>query len=127
MADLDHFKNINDSYGHLAGDAVLREVAKRMRSSIRPYDAIGRYGGEEFLILLPGCNIPAAAHVAERLMTSIAGEPIDLAEDKLSITCSLGVASNSETPEADADWFIRAADAALYQAKNTGRDRVEFA
>jgi len=127
MADLDHFKNINDSYGHLAGDAVLREVAKRMRSSIRPYDAIGRYGGEEFLILLPGCNIPAAAHVAERLMTSITGEPIDLAEDKLSITCSLGVASNSETPEADADWFIRAADAALYQAKNTGRDRVEFA
>ena len=127
MADLDYFKRINDSYGHLAGDAVLREVANRMRSSIRPYDAIGRYGGEEFLILLPGCNIPGAATVAERLMTSIAGQPVDLAGEKLLITCSLGVASNSEAPEADADWLIRAADAALYQAKSAGRDRVEFA
>lgn len=127
MADLDHFKRINDSYGHLAGDAALRQVADRMRSSIRPYDAIGRYGGEEFLILLPGCNIPGAATVAERLMTSIAGEPVDLAGEKLLITCSLGVASNSEAPEADADWLIRAADAALYQAKSAGRDRVEFA
>jgi len=127
MADLDHFKRINDSYGHLAGDAALRQVADRMRSSIRPYDAIGRYGGEEFLILLPGCNIPGAATVAERLMTSIAGQPVDLAGEKLLITCSLGVASNSEAPEADADWLIRAADAALYQAKSAGRDRVEFA
>ena len=127
MADLDHFKRINDSYGHLAGDAALRQVADRMRSSIRPYDAIGRYGGEEFLILLPGCNIPGAATVAERLMTSIAGRPVDLAGEKLLITCSLGVASNSEAPEADADWLIRAADAALYQAKSAGRDRVEFA
>jgi len=127
MADLDHFKRINDSYGHLAGDAALRQVADRMRSSLRPYDAIGRYGGEEFLILLPGCNIPGAATVAERLMTSIAGQPVDLAGEKLLITCSLGVASNSEAPEADADWLIRAADAALYQAKSAGRDRVEFA
>ena len=88
MADLDHFKRINDSYGHLAGDAALRQVADRMRSSIRPYDAIGRYGGEEFLILLPGCNIPGAATVAERLMTSIAGRPVDLAGEKLLITLS---------------------------------------
>jgi len=127
MADLDHFKRINDSYGHLAGDAALRQVADRMRSSIRPYDAIGRYGGEEFLILLPGCNIPGAATVAERLMTSIAGNPVDLAGEKLLNTYSLGVASNSEAPESDADWLIRAADAALYQAKSAGRDRVEFA
>jgi two-component system cell cycle response regulator len=128
MADLDNFKCINDTYGHQVGDMVLQEAANRMRSIVRPYDLVGRYGGEEFLIILPGCDTPAAVTVAERLRTSIQGEPVILAEGKrLSITCSLGVASNQEISEVKIDRLIGVADKVLYQAKRAGRNCVKFA
>jgi diguanylate cyclase (GGDEF)-like protein len=127
MADVDHFKHINDTFGHQIGDFVLREVATRMRSSIRPYDVAGRYGGEEFLIILPGCEVSTAAVVAERLRAAVGEQPFDLGEKKLSITCSLGVASCSAMPETKTDWVIGLADAALYQAKSEGRNCVRFA
>jgi two-component system cell cycle response regulator len=127
MADVDHFKHINDTFGHQVGDAVLREVAARMRSSIRPYDIAGRYGGEEFLIILPGCDMFTAAMVAERLRVAVEEEPFDSGERKLTITCSLGVASGSAMPETKADWVIGLADSALYQAKSEGRNCVRLA
>jgi two-component system, cell cycle response regulator len=127
MADVDHFKNINDTFRHQVGDTVLREVAARMRSSIRPYDVAGRYGGEEFLIILPGCDMSTAAMVAERLRVAVEEEPFDSGERKLSITCSLGVASCSAMPETKADWVIGLADTALYQAKREGRNCVRLA
>jgi diguanylate cyclase (GGDEF)-like protein len=80
MADLDHFKRINDTYGHAAGDAVLCEVARRMTARTRVYDFVGRYGGEEFLILLPGCNLLQAAKMAERLRLAVAATPMETPE-----------------------------------------------
>lgn len=127
MADVDHFKHVNDTLGHQIGDIVLREVAARMRSSIRPYDVAGRYGGEEFLIILPGCDIPTAAMVAERLRVAVGDDPFDLGGRRLSITCSLGVASCSTRAETKVDWVIGLADTALYQAKSEGRNCVRFA
>src|SRR5580698_3987693 len=90
MADVDHFKLVNDTYGHLAGDTVLREVAKRMHAVARSYDALGRYGGEEFLIVLPGCDISAVSIWAERLRNAIAQAPVDTPEGIIPITLSVG-------------------------------------
>ena len=125
LADIDFFKRINDTYGHLAGDAVLRETSKKMKSVIRPYDGIGRYGGEEFLLVLPGCDHDGAAALAERLRESVASNPLALAEGIIPITLSLGVASNVITQ--DMEDLIGAADTALFRAKNSGRNRVELA
>ena len=91
MADLDHFKRINDTWGHIAGDAVLREAARRLQASVRVYDAVGRYGGEEFLIVIPGATSSAAVHLGERLRFAINREPVRLCDRSLSITLSLGV------------------------------------
>lgn len=125
MADVDHFKQINDAYGHLAGDAVLGEVSQRMRAAIRSYDAIGRYGGEEFLIVTSGCDVTIALKLAERVRSCVSREPINIAGGTFPATLSLGVAASSEA--GDADQLVRAADAALYRAKNSGRNRVELA
>ena len=125
MADLDHFKRINDTYGHLAGDEVLREIARRMRSSVRLYDSVGRYGGEEFLIILPDCDASGAKTQTERLRAGVCGEPIVTSEGSISATISLGVCAHNQSK--DAEFAIRAADAALYRAKNGGRNRVELA
>jgi diguanylate cyclase (GGDEF)-like protein len=125
MADLDHFKRINDTYGHLAGDAVLREVTRRLRASIRPYDEIGRYGGEEFLVVAPGCDARGALRQAERLRARIGREAMDVFEGTIPVTISLGVAVTRQAKEADS--LLRAADAALYRAKNRGRNHVELA
>jgi diguanylate cyclase (GGDEF)-like protein len=125
MGDLDHFKGINDTYGHPAGDAVLREVARRMHACVRPYDSVGRYGGEEFLVVIPGCDLVDAQHQAERLRASVRGQPITLSEASLPVTISLGVAATSEPKSTDPESLLRAADAALYLAKHNGRDRVE--
>jgi len=127
MADVDHFKRVNDTFGHQVGDGVLREIVARMRSSIRPYDVAGRYGGEEFLIILPGCDTSTAAAVADRLRAAIEEFPFDLGERKLPITCSLGVASCSDMPEAKIDCIMGLADDALYQAKSGGRNCVRVA
>lgn len=123
MADLDHFKRINDRYGHLAGDAVLCEAVQRMRGSMRPYDTIGRYGGEEFLLVLPGCDLQEAASVAERLRQCIAESPVRTPEGNIDVTGSFGVAA-AENNSGDVSVLLRAADAALYKAKYNGRNQV---
>jgi two-component system, cell cycle response regulator len=124
MADIDHFKQINDTYGHLAGDAVLRGAAERMLGSIRSYDAVGRYGGEEFLIVAPGCDASDGAHMAERFRNSFSESAIDALGRPLSLTMSFGVADTSVGPKQDE--ILRAADIALYAAKRAGRNRVEI-
>lgn len=122
MADLDHFKRINDTSGHMAGDNVLREVARRMCASVRPYDAVGRYGGEEFLVVLPGCDVSGAVGRAEGLRNAIGNTPVDTPEGMIPVTMSLGVAVGTK-PEEIED-LLHAADTALYQAKNQGRNQV---
>lgn len=124
IADLDHFKSVNDTKGHLVGDEVLRECARRMRSVIRSYDSIGRYGGEEFLFLLPGCNRTATQEAAERVRKIIDESPIPTAAGALHITTSVGGASSEDWPRADSNALLRAADAALYRAKHAGRNRT---
>lgn len=127
LVDLDHFKNVNDTYGHLGGDIVLQEAARRMRQSIRGYDAVGRYGGEEFLILLPGCDDHSTFAQAERLRAVLSEEPISLPGVEFRLTASFGC--TSATPGKaifSRDLLIRRADEALYLAKRLGRNRVEF-
>jgi len=126
MADLDHFKEINDTHGHLAGDAVLREAADRMSKTIRPYDRVGRYGGEEFLIVLPGCDQANAVRFAERLRERVNGEPILYQDRPISVTISQGVVVYSGAEATDHFTLLQAADAALYRAKSSGRNRVEL-
>ncbi|HEX4424713.1 MAG TPA: diguanylate cyclase [Terriglobales bacterium] len=127
MADLDHFKTINDTYGHLVGDEVLQEAARRLATGVRSYDSVGRYGGEEFLIVLPGCNASDLIAGAKRLCDSIANQPIPTSAGNLSVTLSIGLASpeapSLELPDREA--LLRAADTALYSAKAMGRNRVE--
>jgi diguanylate cyclase (GGDEF)-like protein len=125
MLDIDHFKNLNDTHGHMAGDAVLREFTGRIAASLRPYDAVGRYGGEEFLVVLPGCTLESGVRHAERLRGLITNNSFDTSEGRHTVSCSLGVASISPGGPNDPDSLIRAADAALYRAKRNGRDRVE--
>ena len=124
MVDLDRFKQINDTLGHQAGDAVLREAARRMQAATRRYDAPGRYGGEEFLIVLPGCGAREGYAQAERIREAFAREPFAAGTDSLAVTCSIGVSSRDACAAGDADRLIREADAALYDAKNRGRNSV---
>jgi diguanylate cyclase (GGDEF)-like protein len=125
MVDIDHFKNINDTYGHLAGDEVLCEVARRMRSSLRPYDTIGRFGGEEFLLVLPGCSLDAGVKLAERLCRLVCSVPAKARDKSVDVSISLGVAFASQPVLGDLEALLASADAALYRAKEAGRNRVE--
>ena len=127
MADIDHFKKINDTYGHLAGDAALRITAQKMHSMVRLYDSVGRYGGEEFLIILPECCKECATAFAERIRSCINSDPVDTPEGIIPITVSLGVAACSIDGRRDEENLVRAADAALYKAKEQGRNRVVVA
>lgn len=124
VADLDYFKKINDTYGHPAGDAVLVKVASRLRSCIRPQEALGRYGGEEFLIVLPGSSHATAMAVAERMRTAIAAQPEVIGNATLNLTISAGVASTDMFTTATTEELISRADMALYAAKDAGRNKV---
>jgi diguanylate cyclase (GGDEF)-like protein len=127
MLDLDRFKNVNDTYGHMAGDFVLRQVSSRMVSVIRDYDTVGRYGGEEFFLIFPGCDQKMVVDLSERIRSSIADIPMNTSEGVFSITASLGTATLIDSVEITPDDLIAAADAALYKAKDNGRNRIESA
>jgi two-component system cell cycle response regulator len=127
IADLDHFKSVNDTYGHLAGDVVLCEATSRMQSDIRAYDAVGRYGGEEFLILLPSCNRSEAAENAERLRGTVIARPVETDSGPLKITLSIGGVATANWPDYNAGQILHLADSALYRAKQEGRNRVVIA
>jgi two-component system cell cycle response regulator len=126
IVDLDHFKQVNDTYGHLAGDAVLREAARRMQNSIRQYDSIGRYGGEEFLILFPGCSATDTYAQADRLRKQLGQAEMSVNDQALRITASFGVTSAMPGETWTEEALIRKADEALYVAKKSGRNRVEI-
>jgi two-component system cell cycle response regulator len=127
LADIDHFKYVNDAYGHLAGDAVLVEVASRMVNSIRPYDSVGRYGGEEFLILAPSSDETGAIGLAERIRVAVEAKPFIVAGKRISVTASFGVAASAPGRLLEVQQLVRAADDALYRAKAHGRNRCELA
>ena len=126
MADVDHFKRVNDSHGHAVGDTVLTHVGQRILSTLRASDSIGRYGGEEFLLLLPRADASGGRDVAERVRASMAAQPIIQLPEELRVTMSLGVACCGPS-ETDAAGLVEAADKALYRAKAKGRNRVEVA
>ena len=125
MADLDHFKLVNDRLGHAAGDAVLREAARRMSLCVRSYDSPCRYGGEEFLIVLPGCDLADATMRAEEIRSAMAAPPFQIPEGVVDVTCSVGVTASSGDAGFDAPALLYEADEALYAAKHNGRNRVE--
>jgi two-component system cell cycle response regulator len=127
MADLDHFKYVNDKYGHQCGDAVLKEAARRMQNSVRPYDIVGRYGGEEFLIVVPTSDVPSAWGLAERIRKTIANQPITTQAGDVNITATFGVAASTQARPVDSQALLHLADEALYRAKAQGRNRVELA
>lgn len=128
MADLDKFKLINDTYGHLVGDVVLQEVSARLVASFRPYDFIGRYGGEEFLIVIPSCNPDDVLAKTERMRRVVADQPIDTPAGKIFSTLSMGtVAVATDSGAVDYEELVRACDVALYAAKAKGRNCVEIA
>jgi diguanylate cyclase (GGDEF)-like protein len=125
MMDVDHFKAINDAHGHLAGDRVLQEFAKWLRQSIRKGDIVGRYGGEEFLVILPHTPLKGALTFAKRFRQTVEAHEILLdSGESVRITVSVGVASWPEVPVTESWDLLRLADAALYEAKRAGRNRV---
>jgi len=126
MGDIDHFKRINDTHGHLAGDEVLCEVARRMQRSLRRYDTIGRFGGEEFLLVLPECSLEEGVKLAERICHLVRSEPLKAKNEPLQVSISLGVTVANRLAPEDLEALLGAADAALYRAKEAGRNRVEF-
>jgi diguanylate cyclase (GGDEF)-like protein len=128
MVDLDYFKKINDSYGHMIGDLVLQEVAFRLGGSVRSYDLVGRYGGEEFLVILPGCTVGGLLTGGERLRSMVAERPVETAAGAIAVTVSIGLVSSTicqTSSSSDCLSLLRAADAALYNAKSKGRNRAE--
>ena len=126
LVDLDHFKSVNDSYGHPVGDQVLRAAAQAMQRCTRHYDAIGRFGGEEFLVVLPGCDDINAQSHAERMRSAISQVSVSVPGERVAVTASFGVTIARPEDDIDACRLIRAADAALYRAKNNGRNCVEL-
>jgi len=124
LIDVDRFKTVNDELGHPFGDDVLKEVARRLLSSLRPYDTVGRYGGEEFLIVLPGCDLAAGLARADEIRAAIGSAPIRTSRKERMVTVSMGVAV-SHSGNVDLERLLNQADVALYEAKRNGRNRVE--
>lgn len=124
MADIDFFKKMNDHFGHIAGDRVLQHTTKQLESQLRNYDYIGRYGGEEFIILLPNCDINGSTKIAERLRYCIENSLLIYEEMHLQLTMSFGIATVTPGTQLDSELLIHYADKALYMAKNNGRNRV---
>jgi diguanylate cyclase (GGDEF)-like protein len=122
MVDVDHFKRVNDTHGHVIGDRVLHEIANRISGMTRNYDSAGRYGGEEFVVILPGCSIVDGMQRAEQFRSVIAETPICTDAGSLYITCSFGVASPACVTNIEA--LIHQADQALYLAKSAGRNCI---
>lgn len=123
MVDVDYFKQVNDVNGHQAGDEVLKSLGRVLPPAVRSYDQVGRYGGEEFLIILPNATLKSSLNVGERVRTRVERSPIALGENKLEITVSVGGAASASGKDSPKD-VIRRADQALYLAKNAGRNRV---
>jgi diguanylate cyclase (GGDEF)-like protein len=126
VLDIDHFKQVNDTFGHLQGDVVLQKVALLMQKELRNYDCAARYGGEEFVAILPDSTLKEAVFVADRVRLSIQNARFSGPLAKLGLTVSLGVAGFSPEHTPTVDGFIKLADDALYRAKTNGRNRVEF-
>ncbi len=126
LIDLDRFKHINDYHGHLVGDKVLCAAAKAMLATTRPYDCIGRFGGEEFLLILPGCDKVNALSHAERMRIAIGQVSVNDAKGPVAVSASIGVTVAMSDSPLEMTQLIRAADTGLYRAKDNGRNRVEF-
>jgi diguanylate cyclase (GGDEF)-like protein len=126
LLDLDHFKQVNDSYGHPAGDAVLKAVAERPSHCLRPDDVLGRFGGEEFIVVLPGTKLVDAAAVGERIRRAIEAEPVRHDGLNIVVTASIGAAQGREDATT-ANEVVRDADRALFEAKAAGRNRLVVA
>ncbi len=127
MIDMDHFKLVNDTYGHPVGDQALIFVAKLLKKGIRPGDTLARYGGEEFAVILPNCSLQYAIQVAERLRHATEQASIPIAgKQPLSFTISIGVAEIRDTPKPDLKRLVKTADEALYEAKSLGRNRIAY-
>ena len=130
MLDIDHFKSVNDTYGHAAGDAVLRELAQRIETQVRVSDIAARYGGEEFVVLLPATEIESGTLLAERIRKAVSARPIEIGGgNSVTITASIGIASTAPTRDVDdlktaSELLLARADVALYSAKSAGRDQV---
>jgi len=127
LGDLDHFKSVNDRYGHVVGDEVLREVARRLLASVRSYDFVGRYGGEEFLIVLNNCDCGQAIVRAEQVRNGVANYPVQTTRGQLAITMSIGVLASRDWDLGLVEEILGVADRALYRAKAGGRNCVSLA
>jgi len=123
LVDIDHFKKINDELGHETGDYVLLEIAKRLTANVREYDGVGRYGGEEFLLVIPGCDLATTVRRANLIKEAISSAPIETPFKAPRVTASMGVAVVKTSTNSES--LLRSADEALYQAKRNGRNRVE--
>jgi diguanylate cyclase (GGDEF)-like protein len=127
LGDLDYFKSINDVHGHLVGDQVLRKVAERLVGAVRVYDYVGRYGGEEFLVVLAGCDEENALARADQIRETITASPIPTARGPIPVTISVGVVAVRQWGHLPPEEILREADIALYEAKREGRNRCKVA
>ncbi|MGA9565939.1 MAG: diguanylate cyclase [Candidatus Korobacteraceae bacterium] len=124
MIDVDHFKIVNDNYGHAIGDLVLRQVARRLSQSVRGYDVVGRYGGEEFAVVAAGLDIGQLSEYAERMRQFVAFSPITVPQNAIPVTISIGIAVGNNAADCELDRLVERADASLYEAKGKGRNQI---
>jgi diguanylate cyclase (GGDEF)-like protein len=126
MIDVDYFKQINDRFGHPAGDIVLREVAQRIRSAVRPSDVVVRYGGDEFFVLARDCPDKLAAVIGDRILSRVKDEPVRSNDDRVDISVTIGLVTTSSARPSEMSLLMKLADEALYEAKTAGRGRARF-